>query len=407
MDGAPLVADINNMKILNTAVGILKAKFFGQPFYTRYHVTHRCNHRCRMCSLHELADEKKELRGAKVQKVAQKLHELGARHVVLTGGEAFLREDIADVVRTFSEMGFSVRIQTNGGPHVTRDLMAACARAGLRDVSVSIDTLNRKLQDDICQGRNVVDNALRTLRMARELLPDGLSQANVVASKYNFEELPNLVRFFHSLGVYTYITPVMIAAGAEKASDEEYLFRSGDTEFCIEGIAPAIRDRVIDELIMLRREGMGLTNSTRYLQDYRKYLETGKCDWKCEAGTLVVDVYPDGSVCVCKEKPPVGNILDEGFVKFYRSGAFREEACRTANECTGCFYGEYREPQYAVRDLSVFGEWVRGWFRTFRRGMKLGARPEPVAPLPQDPRDKTKRTPDDVVATGCDRCSAR
>jgi len=388
------------MKLVNTAVGILKARFLGQPFYARYHVTHRCNQRCRMCSLHELADASKELAGDRIVAVAERLWTLGARHVVLTGGEAFLRRDIVDVVATFAGRGFSVRIQTNGGAHVTRDLLTACAGAGLRDVSVSIDTLNRALQDDICRGHDVVDNALRTLRLARELLPDGLSQANVVASQYNFDELPSLVRFFHSLGVYTYITPVMIAAGKLR-NDEDYLFRSADTSFCLEGLSADRRDRVLDDLVALRRDGLGLTNSTRYLEDYRAYLATGRCDWRCECGTLVLDVHPDGSVCVCKEKPPIGNILDDDFVDFYRSVDFRAQARDAAATCSGCFYGEYREPQYAVRDLSVLGEWIRGWLRTFRRGMRTGLRPAPVVLPPRHDGSSTEQplaAPGDAVS---------
>jgi hypothetical protein len=93
---------------------------------------------------------------------------------------------------------------------------------------------------------------------------------------------------------------------------------------------------------------------------------------------------------VCKEKPPVGSILDDDFIDFYRSASFRELAAAVAESCPGCFYGEYREPQYAVRDLSVFREWVGGWFRTYRCGMRLrrngsGSELKDMAPLRMAP----------------------
>jgi MoaA/NifB/PqqE/SkfB family radical SAM enzyme len=333
-----------------------------------------------MCGLRELADQERELGIPEIDTVARRLAELGARHAVITGGEPFLRSDLPDVVGAYARRGFSVRIQTNGGPQVSRGRLEACRDAGLRDVSVSIDTMDGALQDSICGVNGAVGNALHTLELAAEILPRGISQANIVASSFNFEELPALVHRFGNLGLYTYITPVMV--GSEEADEgQDLYFRSEDSDFRLDRIPAEVRDRVIDELIDLRRGGYRLTNSTQFLEDFRRYLETGECDWTCEAGTLCLDVHPDGSVCVCKEKPPIGSILDDDFVDFYRSSGFRELAALFSEDCTGCFYGEYREPQYAVRDLSVFREWVGGWFRTYRRGMRLkhnGSAPDPV-----------------------------
>lgn len=203
--------------------------------------------------------------------------------------------------------------------------------------------------------------------MARRLLPGSVSLANVVASSYNFDELPALVRHFHAMGVYTYVTPVMIAA--EESRD--YRFRAVGAEFVVRDGSDARRTGVLDELVALRRSGHGLTNSTRHLRDYRRYLETGVCAWRCDAGELSLDVLPDGGVSICKEKPPFGNILDTGFLERHARGDFRERNRRTAAACSGCFYGEYREPQYAVRNAGVLAEWVLDYFRTFRHGMRF------------------------------------
>ncbi len=358
------------MKLLNTAVGIVAARVLGRPFYVRFHVTHRCNYRCRMCALHDLANESRELDPDRVRLVARRLRSLGAQHAVLTGGEPFLRSDLPAIVAAFSDLGFSVRIQTNGGRQVTADRIEACRKAGLRDLSVSVDTFDPDLQDSICGVDGALDNALRTLDLAHRLLPRGMSLANIVASRYNFEQLPDLVRRIFAMGAYSYITPVMVAARSDGA-ESHYLFRGEDMAFGLMDIAPPVRDRVLDELVEIRSQGGGLTNSPRFLEDFRRFLETGSCSWKCEAGTLCLDVHPDGAMCVCKEKPPVANVLDDDFVAYYRSSAFRELARQVSASCTGCFYGEYREPQYAVRDLATFSEWVLRWLGTYRHGMRL------------------------------------
>jgi MoaA/NifB/PqqE/SkfB family radical SAM enzyme len=361
------------MKLINTALGILGAKFLGRPFYIRFQVTLKCNYDCGMCGIDRLEGLSTELSPQQINEVAHRLARLGARHIVITGGEPFLRQDLPDVIAAFASNGFSVRVQTNGGPQVTSELLAECAGAGLRDLSVSVDTLDEGVQDSICGTRDVVENALRSLRLAKELLPEGITQANVVASRYNFQELPALVSFFWELGVYTYITPVMIAQAAD-GPNGDYRFRGSDGAFSLQGLDPHVRDGVANELISLRRRRIGLTNSTRFLQDWRRYMANENVEWQCQAGQLSLDIRPDGGICFCKEQEPIGNILDESFLSFYRSSEFRRQAAEAANACEGCFYGEYREPYYAVRDMAVFGEWLRDWFVTFRHGMRFSRR---------------------------------
>ena len=354
------------MKLLNTLAGLLGSRFLGRPFYARFHVTYRCNYRCGMCGVHGREGEYPELPLKDIATVAERVRWLGARHVVLTGGEPFLRRDLPQIVAEFSRRGFSVRIQTNGGPQVTREALAAVAAAGAQDISVSVDTLDVELQDEICRGKGVVGNALRTLDLARGLLPAGMSLANMVASRHNFFELPALVEHFHRRGIYSYITPVMVGHESDPGG---YLFRSDDRSFVSAPSEIVRRDAVIDALIELRVRGRGLTNSVRHLEDFRRFLSTRRCDWQCDAGRYTIDVRPDGRVSACKEKPPCADILAHDFPALVRSGEYLARVSAATNGCGGCFYGEYREPSYAIRDTAVLREWLAIWLRVYRRGM--------------------------------------
>lgn len=366
------------MKPLNTVAGLLGSRLLGRPFYARFHVSYRCNYRCGMCNVHTQADAFPELAPARIAVVAERLRALGARHVVLTGGEPFLRRDLPEIVALFARRGFSVRIQTNGGPQVTRAALAAVAAAGARDISVSVDTLDAALLDRICGARGVLESAAATLDLSRELLPRGISLANIVASRRNFEELPALVEHFHRRGIYSYITPVMIrdGSGGSCAGDDgdggwpHFRFRSADGSFALAGLDAGVRDAVIDALVALRLGGWGLTNSVRHLEDFRCFLGTGRSDWQCDAGRYTVDVLPDGRVSPCKEKPPLADILAPDFLRFARSREYRNRVREATAGCSGCFYGEYREPSYAVRDPAVQREWLAGWLRVYRRGMR-------------------------------------
>lgn len=70
----------------------------------------------------------------------QELAELGVGEVDLIGGEAYLRADVLLVVRAIREAGMKAAIVT-GGLNLTRARADALARAGLEQVSVSIDGL--------------------------------------------------------------------------------------------------------------------------------------------------------------------------------------------------------------------------------------------------------------------------
>jgi MoaA/NifB/PqqE/SkfB family radical SAM enzyme len=357
------------VKLLNTFVGLLGSRFLGRPFYARFHVTYRCNYRCGMCGVNAQVGEFPELPLDDVATVADRLWALGARHAVLTGGEPFLRRDLPEIVGLFNRRGFSVRIQTNGGPQVTREALLAVAAAGLQDLSVSVDTLDPALQDRICGGRGVLERACATLDLAREVLPAGMSLANIVASRLNFSELPALVEHFHRRGIYTYITPVMIG---HNGSPDHYLFRSSDDEFDLAAVDAETRDGVIDALIAQRLDGWGLTNSVRHLEDFRRAMSSRTGEWQCDAGRYTIDVRPDGRVSPCKEKPPCADILAPDFLEVARSAEYRSRVAAATSTCSGCFYGEYREPSYAIRDTAVLREWLAGWLKVYHRGMRDG-----------------------------------
>lgn len=252
------------MKLMNTALGLIFAKLGGSAFYVRFHVTHRCNYRCKMCGQDRTSSERtRELSLSGIRAIAERIARMRAYHVVITGGEPFLRPDLPGVIAAFNEHHFSIRVQTNGGPQVTSPMLAKCARGGLRDISVSLDTLNRSLQDEICQSRHVVDHALRTMQLGQQLLPHGISQASIVASAYNFAELPDLVRFLYQQGMYTYIALVMIEKGHD--TGRSFRFRGQDASSKPEDMDADVCHRVFDGWITLRRLGFGLANSARYL----------------------------------------------------------------------------------------------------------------------------------------------
>src|SRR4030043_2275910 len=118
------------------------------PVYCLFEITNRVNIRCRMCSLWKRGDKQKELSFAQIEKIVKNLEKLGVFMVSITGGEPFMRDDLADIIHMFKQHGFVVRVLTNGTIS-SEDKIAKVMDAGLDNVSISFDTLSPSLMEKI------------------------------------------------------------------------------------------------------------------------------------------------------------------------------------------------------------------------------------------------------------------
>ena len=117
---------------------------FGRRHTTlRLGLTERCNLRCTYCMPAAgvpLAPTRAMLTTDELVRVASVLAGAGVDKVRLTGGEPLVRKDAVEVAERLGRLGLrSLAITTNG--LLLADRLAALARAGLTDLTVSLDTL--------------------------------------------------------------------------------------------------------------------------------------------------------------------------------------------------------------------------------------------------------------------------
>lgn len=90
-----------------------------------YYVTLRCNDTCEFCPMWRDGDQgirgsgsgDQEIRESGVEEIQSKLREIrikGSKHLVVTGGEPLLRDDLADILKGAKALGFFVELYTNG-----------------------------------------------------------------------------------------------------------------------------------------------------------------------------------------------------------------------------------------------------------------------------------------------------
>lgn len=112
--------------------------------YLRLSVTDRCNLRCVYC-LPEgpaFAPVREALTAAEIERLARVFAAAGVSKVRLTGGEPLVRPDIVELVERLARVpGISdLSLSTNGV--LLGGLAAPLARAGLRRVNISLDSLD-------------------------------------------------------------------------------------------------------------------------------------------------------------------------------------------------------------------------------------------------------------------------
>ncbi len=155
----------------------------------RISVIDRCNYRCPYCMPADIYGEDFKfmprhdwLTAGELKRIAGLFMQLGVTKLRLTGGEPLLRRDIIDIVAKLSSLSGldDLALTTNGALLAERasDLKAA----GLRRVTVSLDSLDETVFREMSGGRGDIQSVLDGITAAQSA---GLSpiKLNVVVQK--------------------------------------------------------------------------------------------------------------------------------------------------------------------------------------------------------------------------------
>jgi MoaA/NifB/PqqE/SkfB family radical SAM enzyme len=116
------------------------------PYMAELDVTYQCNCRCQMCQRWKdprgdvlSVDEYKALAGV--------LHQMGSHQISIAGGEPLLRDDVFTIIESFSGLGMSVNLCTNG--FLLNKYHAEICKSGATCVTVSLDGASAENHDHI------------------------------------------------------------------------------------------------------------------------------------------------------------------------------------------------------------------------------------------------------------------
>lgn len=353
------------------------------PLYVQFAVSKNCDLKCRMCQAVESRKDETELKLPDIERLAGILSELKVAVLVLTGGEPLLRKDLPEIVAAFTRRGISVRLQTNATLATDRRV-EALVEAGLRDVTISLDTLDPERQDDINGSPGSWMRIMRGISVFSRHLPrkGSVSGLNIVVSRHNINEVPQLIKFATMIGFYASLIPVHLSynGAAERGSVESHVggaeliqrlgvnaepIPSGAKDFIVRATSPdfaftkedhPLLDATYSKVIRMKKDGCLVYNSYRFLRESPDFLKYGKIHWKCDSPLLYFSISPQGNFLPCVDIKTDKSMLSRDFVSAYRSVEFREEIRDIVRRCPGCMYACWPEITYLCRDPWTFTE---------------------------------------------------
>ncbi|HEY6209361.1 MAG TPA: GTP 3',8-cyclase MoaA [Gemmatimonadales bacterium] len=205
---------------------------FGRPLASlRVSVTDRCNMRCRYCMPEDeyvWLPRESILTFEEIARLVQVFAGLGVHKVRLTGGEPLLRQDLATLVEMITQVGGGVgaggagltdlALTTNG--LLLAKHAAALRRAGLRRVTVSLDTLRPQRMLAFAKSARHAD-LLGGIAAARAAGFERLKLNTVVIRGFNDDELADLVDFARAHDAEVRFIEYMDVGGATRWSMDQ------------------------------------------------------------------------------------------------------------------------------------------------------------------------------------------
>ncbi len=265
-------------------------------------LTYRCNAKCNMCDVwRNPTRPEEEITLKNIDKLPS-----GLRFINITGGEPFIRQDITGIIEALRKKTKRIVISTNG--FFTDRIVKLCEKYPDLGIRISIEGL-QKTNDAIRGIPHGFDRGLRTLLTLRRM---GLKDIGfgMTVQDMNCKDLIPLYELSNALG-YEFATATL---------HNSHYFHKLDNRI-------SDRDMVCKEFSRLIVELLKSKSLKKWFRAYFNYglinyIQGRKRFFKCEMGTDVCFLDPDGDILACNgmdSKVPMGNIKEQSFDDIWNS----------------------------------------------------------------------------------------
>jgi MoaA/NifB/PqqE/SkfB family radical SAM enzyme len=297
----------------------------GMPFNLTFSVTNRCQSRCRTCKIWEIPQKspekfRDELRLDEIEKVFKSMGHIYIFN--MSGGEPFLREDIADIV------SLACRLLTPGVIHIPTNAIASVViekriveilkivqridTAIQLTVKPSLDHIGEK-HDEIRGVKGNFDKVITLFNYLKELqgaYPNLHVELGTVISSWNVSDIEEIARFVTGLGSDSYRNEIAEQRSEMFNRNDEITPDADQYEKAIQFFVWQIRTRMKRHSLFQR-----VTNAFRlvYYDLAVRIMREKRQVIPCYAGISNAHLSPYGDIWACCTQgyeKSMGNLRD-------------------------------------------------------------------------------------------------
>jgi len=316
----------------------------GFDFLIQWHLTERCNLRCKHC--YQDNKKKEEMSfleiASTIETAAQMVQEWQETYDIqflpsfnVTGGEPFLRGDFFAILELMIATGFEVYILSNG-TLITREIARDLADLGVHGVQVSLEGPEKT--HNLIRGPGSFAAAVAGIR---DLVDAGVAVSlNTTLSQMNAGDFPDLADLAVSLGVPRLGFSRLVPSGRGLAMLDQMLS------------TPQVKE-IYGKITALEMDGLEITTGdplASQMQIPSPVEDAGAIALGgCAAGVSGLTLLPDGTVTPCRRLPlPLGNVRRDSLRELWAASpvldALRDRtrypgrcgACARWAQCRGC-----------------------------------------------------------------------
>jgi radical SAM protein with 4Fe4S-binding SPASM domain len=308
------------------------------PFFLQWHLTEKCNLRCRHCYQQSPSGE------MVCEDVCQAIDDIAvaienwalhyeievAPSIHFTGGEPFLRGDLFDILHHARRRGFTTSLLSNG-TLITGDIARKIREAEVEDVQVSLDGM--ETVHDSIRGKGVFG---KTITGCRNLVAEGIElNLNLTISSLNYRELGRVVQLAGDLGASSVGFSRLVPCGRGQE-----LSRYSLSPEQISSLGKVLTESDSGSSVVLTSRDP-LFNMINITDD----ADIAGVDFPiggCAAGVFGVTIAADGAIMPCRRMDlSIGNIKTDDFRQLWAESpvlvSLRNRQYYHGN-CRTCFY---------------------------------------------------------------------
>jgi radical SAM protein with 4Fe4S-binding SPASM domain len=180
------------------------------PYRMDLAVTYRCNNDCAHCYN---ARERNfpELSTQQWFKIIDRLWELGVPHIVFTGGEATLRNDLPQLIHHAESNGQITGLNTNARRLIDKDYIKQLVDAGLDHVQITVESCMPEIHDEMMRAKGAFNQTITGLKNALDTKLYVMT--NTTMLRTNVQTIPATLDFLADIGVPTIGLNALILSG--------------------------------------------------------------------------------------------------------------------------------------------------------------------------------------------------